>query len=80
MSIVIDPQILNRCPADLDPTIVFLHAEGLSIVESIRVVTERYGLGLGEAKRLVTANPVWAEVVEATNRAIDAYLDVYPEG
>lgn len=80
MSIVIDPQILNRCPADLDATIVFLHAEGLSIVESIRVVTELYGLGLGEAKRLVTANPVWAEVVEATNRAIDAYLDEYPEG
>ena len=79
MTVTIDPQILKRCPTDLDAAIVFLHAEGLSIIGSIRVVSERYGLGLGEAKRRVSANPVWVEVVEATNQAIDAYLNEAPE-
>jgi ribosomal protein L7/L12 len=77
MSMTVDPQTLKRCPTDVDEAIVFLHAEGLSIIDSIRLLSDRDGLGLGEAKRLVSASPVWAEVVEATNRAIDQYLDEF---
>ena len=75
MSIAVDPQTLKRCPADIDEAIAFLHAEGLSIIDSIRLLSDRHGLGLGEAKRRVSASPVWADVVEATDRAIDRYLD-----
>ncbi len=79
MSLAVDPQILERCPADTDEAIAFLHAEGVSIIASIRMLADRDGLGLGETKKRVSANPVWAEVVEATNREIDAYLDEFPE-
>ena len=75
MSIAIDPQTLKRCPADIDEAIAFLHAEGLSIIGSIRLLSDRHGLDLGEAKRRVSGNPGWADIVEATNRAIDQYLD-----
>ncbi|SFI94740.1 hypothetical protein [Caulobacter sp. UNC279MFTsu5.1] len=75
MSLAVDPQILKRCPADIDEAIVFLHAEGVSMIASMRVLCDRRGLDLGEAKRRVSANPVWADVIEATDRAIDQYLD-----
>lgn len=80
MSLAIDPQILGRCPADTDEPIAFLHAEGVSIIASIRMLADRDGLDLGETKKRVSANPVWASVVEATDRAIDAYLDEFPKG
>ena len=47
-------------PADL---ILYLHREGITIVESIKALKEIYKLSLGEAKELVTAHPAWAEEV-----------------
>ena len=47
----------------IEGPIVFLHERGASIVESIRVIREIYGLPLDGAKAIVAANPVWIDVV-----------------
>lgn len=48
---------LNR-----DQLIVLMHDEGLSIVDSIKVVRWIYGMPLGEAKRVVATHPSWAKL------------------
>lgn len=49
-----------------DDVIASLHADGLSIIESIKAVRTLYGVGLGDAKQIVIAHLVWAEVVRNT--------------
>lgn len=43
--------------------VFYLHEQGLTIVESMRVLKETYNLSLGEAKEIVTAHPIWANAV-----------------
>jgi hypothetical protein len=43
-----------------------LHQRGLSIVESMWVIHQACALPLAAAKDVVTAHPVWAELVRAT--------------
>jgi ribosomal protein L7/L12 len=73
-----------------DDVIASLHADGLSIIESIKAVRTLYGVGLGDAKQIVTAHPVWAEVVRNTQPlhekmikvmmdAHDGLIDLPPE-
>ncbi|HZR44574.1 MAG TPA: hypothetical protein VFB12_30965 [Ktedonobacteraceae bacterium] len=50
----------------IEDVIVALHAEGLTILDSIKMVRELYQLSLGEAKQVVSAHPVWKEVVQAS--------------
>lgn len=44
--------------------VVFLHGLGFTIVRSMRLLVNEYGLTLAEAKRIVDS-PVWSEVVAA---------------
>lgn len=55
----------ENAPDDVDKLILRLHEEGNSIIESIKAVRELLGVNLGEAKQLVSQNPVWHDVVEA---------------
>jgi hypothetical protein len=49
-----------------------LHSEGLSITDAMKAVRILYGINLGEAKRLVTAHPIWSSVVRANEPLHDA--------
>lgn len=50
--------------ASQEDIIANLHAQGVNIIESMRVIREVYGVGLGDAKRIVTAHPVWTPLVQ----------------
>lgn len=47
--------------------VLYLHHEGITIVESMKVLKEIYQLSLGEAKELVTAHPAWANEVRGAD-------------
>jgi hypothetical protein len=48
-----------------DDILRLLHAKGLSIADSTKVLMKVYDMTLRDAKDAVDANPVWREVVEA---------------
>lgn len=48
-----------------DEIIAFHHDAGLSIVESMWIVSQVYALPLSQAKDLVAAHPVWKKIVDA---------------
>ncbi|TCS16517.1 hypothetical protein [Caulobacter sp. BK020] len=58
----IDPQILSACPDQPEAAIVFLRQAGLSKIESIKVLHDRFNLSLVEGKSLVHLSPAWADV------------------
>lgn len=47
--------------------ILYLRDEGITIVESMKVLKEIYKLSLGEAKELVTAHPAWTDEVRSAD-------------
>ncbi len=57
----------------IEHVIASLHAEGLTITDSMKAVRSLYGVDLGIAKELVSSHPVWAKVVEA-NEPLHALL------
>ncbi len=42
-----------------------LHASGLTIAESMKIIRELYKISLGEAKMMVARHPVWKDVIDA---------------
>jgi ribosomal protein L7/L12 len=42
-----------------------LRGSGATIVDTIKVLKELYGLSLGTAKETVSTHPVWRDLVEA---------------
>ena len=50
----------------LNDMIFMLKQEGLSIIDSIKVVRDVYGLSLGQSKIVVTSHPCWVEFVQAS--------------
>jgi hypothetical protein len=64
-------QIMKDCReqlkqgSDRGDLIIYLHQHGATIIESIKVLMDVYGLPLGDTKRLVSAHPVWKDVVAA---------------
>lgn len=63
-------EIILKCKARIDSgadrnsLISYLHNEGLSIIEAIKVLKYVYGISLGEAKALVTTHPAWSEEIK----------------
>jgi ribosomal protein L7/L12 len=47
--------------------ILYLHNEGLTIIESMKILKKIYNLSLGEAKEQVTAHPAWASEVRSAD-------------
>jgi hypothetical protein len=43
-----------------DEIITYLHAQGLPIIECIKIIRHLYQVSLGEAKRVVSNHPAWA--------------------
>ena len=54
--------------ASREELILYLHDQGLTIVETMRILKETYKLSLGKAKEIVTAHPVWANEVKGADR------------
>ncbi len=57
----IDPNILSACPDDPELAVAFLREAGLSKVESIKAMHDRFGLTLAEGKALVHVSAAWAD-------------------
>ncbi|MCA1578804.1 MAG: hypothetical protein LC794_15735 [Acidobacteria bacterium] len=53
--------------ASREDLILYLRHEGITIVESMKVLKEIYSLSLAEAKEQVTAHPAWANEVRSAD-------------
>ncbi|EJE49527.1 hypothetical protein PMI14_05900 [Acidovorax sp. CF316] len=49
-----------------------MHAQGHTIVETIKAVRKEFSLSLGEAKIQVSNHPAWADIVRAAEPLHDA--------
>jgi hypothetical protein len=63
--------------ASRDELIASLHAQGVSIIESIKVVRILYHVNLRDAKSIVTAHPVWADLVQRWDPIHAALLEEF---
>jgi len=54
-----------------------LHQNGLTIIQSIRVLRDASSLTLGQAKDIVSSHPVWAEVVRAAEPLHDDLEEIF---
>ena len=64
MTWTVQPIEKKAAPGDsVEDQVAALHEQGLSIIESIKVLMETRGVTLGEAKSIVVRHPVWATVV-----------------
>ncbi|CAN7536290.1 hypothetical protein LJR118_003858 [Acidovorax sp. LjRoot118] len=57
-----------------------MHAEGHTIVETIKAVRKEFDLSLGEAKSQVSNHPAWAKVVKAAQPLHDALQNLADRG
>ena len=63
----------------IDEVIQFLHKSEISIVQSIRMIREGFGLSLKESKELVASHPCWKTVVEANQELHDELINLINE-
>ncbi len=76
--IVEDSQQQMAQGASREEIIASLHAQGISIIESMKVIRVLYGVNLHDAKLIVTAHPVWANLVQSwdpIHAALIEYLE-----
>lgn len=66
--------------AGREDLIRYMHDRGLSIMDSIKVVRWMYALSLGEAKRIVTAHPIWTNVVRNADTVHEQLIDALVHG
>jgi ribosomal protein L7/L12 len=57
--------------ATLDDVIVYLHTQGVSILDAIKVIRNAGHMPLGEAKRMVSSHTLWRSIVEANKTLHD---------
>lgn len=51
---------------DISVFVVKAHSDGMTIIETIKAVRERFSIGLGEAKEIVGSQPCWKLIVESS--------------
>jgi len=56
----------------LDEVIVYLHGQGLSILDTIKVIRQVGRISLGDAKQIVSHHTVWQQTVKANEALHDA--------
>jgi ribosomal protein L7/L12 len=61
---------------DSNDAVTKLHQLDYTIVDSIKIVREEYGVSLGEAKTIVTSNNVWSVEVEAADKMHEEWITV----
>ena len=62
---------------DLDVVLAQLRSEGASMVDCVKAVMEGEGIGLGEAKLLVDASPVFADRRSGNERLRDEVMHFF---
>ncbi|ANH68025.1 hypothetical protein [Mitsuaria sp. 7] len=60
------PTVTPHSTDELNAYIDQCHAQGLSIVETIKAVRLKFSIGLREAKEVVAARPCWNEIARAS--------------
>jgi hypothetical protein len=67
-------QVVAGCPNELAAALAYLRHEGCSPIQTIKVVINRFGLGLGEAKLALHASPAWRDVTKAQEEWVERML------
>jgi hypothetical protein len=62
--------------AGVDEAIQFLHESEISIVQSIIMIKEGFGLPLNESKEFVASHPCWKTMVEANQELHDELINL----
>jgi len=57
--------------SEKDAAIRDAHARGLTIVDTIKMIRERYQMSLREAKDVVSNHSIWQDVVQASDSLKD---------
>ena len=60
-----------RAGGALDDVIEYLHAQGVSILDAIKVVRNASGMSLGDAKQAVSCHAAWQSMVKANEALHD---------
>jgi ribosomal protein L7/L12 len=55
----------------LDDVIEYLHVQGISILDAIKVVRNAGGMPLGDAKQVVSCHAAWQNIVKANEALHD---------
>ncbi len=61
--------------ASTDEVIVFVHDQGFSILDCMKIVKRVYGVDLGEAKLMITRNPAWSAESDRMRSLGEAFAD-----
>lgn len=63
--------------ATSESLVIYLYYKDINIVDSMKILREIYGISLGQAKTLVTSQPVWSKVVKGTEPLHDDLENVF---
>lgn len=69
----------HRAGASLEALVTDLNALGVGLLDSIKTLRNACGISLGEAKRAVTAHPLWRVEVQRNEALHDAAEWVFEE-
>jgi ribosomal protein L7/L12 len=61
----------------LDAVLAALRQHGATPIESIKAVREVRGVGLGEAKQLVSTSPAWDDIREEHERFVEEIVAAF---
>jgi len=64
-------QAKRQAGTTIDEVIVDLHGQGLSILDTIKVIRQVGRLSLGDAKQIVSNHTVWQQTVKANEALHD---------
>jgi ribosomal protein L7/L12 len=70
---------LHRDGRSSDEILVVMKQRGLTITEAIKTSMQLFGIGLGEAKSLVSSHPVWKQTAEAAKPFQDDLIEAFRE-
>ena len=66
-------EVKTKCQKEIrdgknsEEIVELLHASGLNITESMKIIMELFNISLGKAKMIVAGHPVWKNVVDAAS-------------
>ena len=62
-----------------DAVLSRLYEEGVSIIDSMKVIRALYGINLAEAKRIVSVHPIWKAIVHPTQTLFEEIMVLEPD-
>ena len=68
---------LQRGGAGRDEILNAMKTRDLTIIEAIKASMQLFGVGLGDAKAIVTSHPAWSPIARAAIPLHDAIIQVF---